>query len=224
MYIPASFAEPDHTVLLDFMEANPLGALVTSSPAHGLYATHLPLVIDRQRGPHGVLQGHIARANPHCRMAADTSDAMVIFTGPEAYITPAWYASKARDGKVVPTWNYVAVHVTGTMKFISEPEFLLAHLTQLTDTHEAGRALPWSISDAPAEYVKQLAGAIVGVEIEIRSLEGKWKLSQNRPDDDIDGVINGLRVSTSTTDHTVADLVAARRPVRTDPDAKQNSH
>ena len=220
MYVPASFAEPNRAVLHEFMVENPLGALVTSSPANGLYSTHLPLLFDPHRGPHGVLQGHIARANPHVRMAADTSNAMVIFTGPQAYITPEWYASKARDGKVVPTWNYVAVHATGTLTFIDDAHFLLAHLARLTDTHEASRPHPWSISDAPAEYVKQLTGAIVGVEIEILALEGKWKMSQNRPDDDIDGVIHGLRASTQSADHTVGDLVAARRPVRKNSDAK----
>lgn len=224
MYVPTSFAEPDPTVLRDFITAHPLGALVTGSPTFGLYATHLPLLIDRHRGPHGVLQGHIARANPHHRMAGDTTDALVIFTGPDAYITPNWYASKARDGKVVPTWNYVAVHAMGALRFIDDRDFLLAHLQRLTDTHEAGRAHPWAVSDAPAEYVTQLTGAIIGIEIEIRSLEGKWKLSQNRPDHDIDGVVDGLRASPSAMENTVAELVAARRPARTETDSPKNPH
>ncbi|MEQ1690471.1 MAG: FMN-binding negative transcriptional regulator [Gemmatimonas sp.] len=224
MYVPAAFAETDRPILLDFIAAHPLGAMVTSSPTHGLYATHLPLVLDRTRGSHGVLQGHVARANPHQQRAIDTADALVVFTGVDAYITPGWYASKARHGKVVPTWNYVAVHVAGTLRFIEDRDFLMAHLRRLTDTHEADRAHPWAVSDAPASYVEQLVGAIVGVEIEIRSLEGKWKLSQNRPDDDIDGVIDGLRASPSARDQMVAEHVAARRPARIETDAPKNSH
>ena len=224
MYVPASFAEPDRAVLHAFMASHPLGAMITSSPTHGLYATHLPLVLDSTRGSSGVLQGHIARANPHHRMVSDTTDSLVIFSGPEAYITPTWYASKARHGKVVPTWNYVAVHVTGTLRFIDEPEFLLAHLERLTIAHESPRAHPWAMSDAPVEHVHALMGAIVGVEIEIRAIEGKWKLSQNRADEDIDGVIDGLRESASPTDRAVADLVDARRPQRSENGAKKNSH
>jgi transcriptional regulator len=224
VYVPASFAEPDPAALYAFMASHPLGAMVTTSPTHGLFATHLPLVLDATGGTQGVLQGHIARANPHHRLVGDTTDVLVIFTGPEAYITPSWYASKARHGKVVPTWNYVAVHVTGTLRFIDDPEFLLLNLERLTAAHESRRAHPWAVSDAPAEHVKAMMGAIIGVEIEIRALEGKWKLSQNRADEDIDGVITGLRESTSPTDHAVAELVVARRPRRAETGAKKNSH
>jgi transcriptional regulator len=218
VYVPAPFAESDRDVLLAFIAEHPLGALVTGSPAHGLYATHLPLLLDRTRGAHGVLHGHIARANPHHRRvdAAESgpTDALVIFSGPEAYVSPSWYAAKARHGKVVPTWNYIAVHVTGRVRFIDDRAFLMQHLDALTTEHEASHAHPWAVSDAPAEFVAQLAGAIVGVEIEIVSIEGKWKLSQNRGDDDIDGVIDGLRASASPHAHAVATHVAERRPHR----------
>lgn len=219
MYIPASFAEKDRATLLDFIVAHPLGTLVTGSPTHGLYATPLPLVLDATRGTHGVLQGHIARANPHHRKAADTSDALVVFMGAQAYITPSWYASKATHGKVVPTWNYETVHVVGQVRFIDDREYLMSHLQRLTTTHEATQSHPWTIADAPASYIAQQIGAIIGVEIEIASIEGKWKMSQNRADEDIDGVIHGLRASDSPTDQIVASEVSTRRPIR-----EKNSH
>ena len=215
MYVPASFAESDRAVLMDFIAAHPLGTLVTGSPAHGLYATHLPLHLDPSRGPHGVLQGHMARANPHHRKAVDTTDALVVFHGPDAYITPAWYPAKSRHGKVVPTWNYIAVHVQGTVRFIEDRNALLRHLHTLTDVHEAAQAHPWAVDDAPASYIEQQLAAIVGVEIEIAHIEGKWKLSQNRADDDIDGVVHGLRQSPVISHGVMASHVAARRPNRT---------
>jgi transcriptional regulator len=211
MYIPSSNAEHRPDVMFDFIEAHPLGALVTAS-AEGLFATHLPLLVDRTRGPSGVLEGHVARANPHHRRLPLTAEAMVIFAGPEAYVTPAWYASKAEHGKVVPTWNYVAVHAYGTLRFVEDAEWLHAHLGRLTQRHEGAREAPWSMADAPADYIAQLARAIVGVELTITRLEGKWKMSQNRPGADIDGVVRGLGESPSAGDRAVAEIVAARRP------------
>jgi transcriptional regulator len=201
--------------MLDYMEAHPLAALVTSS-SEGLIATHLPLLVDRARGALGTLAGHIARANPQQRQARDGDDALVIFSGHDAYITPAFYASKARDGKVVPTWNYVAVHAYGTLRFVSDPTALRRHLEALTSRHEAPREQPWSVNDAPEDYVARQMGAIVGVEIEIARLEGKWKMSQNRAADDIDGVIAGLESSDDAAAREVADIVRARRPAGTD--------
>ncbi len=198
----------------DFMTAHPLGTLVTGSPAHGLFATHLPLMLDASRGAHGVLHGHIARANPHHTKAADTNAALVVFSGINAYVTPSWYAAKAEHGKVVPTWNYEAVHVTGIITFIEDRDILMRHLDLLTDAHEAERAHPWAMSDAPAAFIEQLARAVIGVEIAIETLEGKWKLSQNRPDGDIDGVIDGLRASTSPSDQRMAAHIATHRPRR----------
>jgi transcriptional regulator len=211
MYVPPSFAETDPRVMLDFVEAHPLGALVTAS-ADGLFATHLPLVLDRDAGPLGTLRGHVARANPHAARAPLTAEALVIFTGPQAYVSPSHYASKARHGKVVPTWNYVAVHAYGAVRFTDDAEFLLRNVAALSARHEAGRPVPWSVEDAPAEYVQGLVKAIVGVEIEIARLEGKWKMSQNRPAEDIDGVVAGLGASDDARERAVADLVEARRP------------
>ena len=208
MYIPPSNAESSPEVMLGFIEAHPFGALVTAG-AEGLFATHLPFVLDRARG---VLQGHVARANPHHREGYAGTEALVIFTGPDAYITPAWYAAKAEHGRVVPTWNYVAVHVHGPVRFIDDPSFLRPHLEALTRQHEAGREHPWSVSDAPAEFIAGLERAIVGVEVTISRLEGKWKMSQNRSSADIDGVVRGLSASPSPADLAVAGIVEARRP------------
>lgn len=210
MYIPPSNAEHHPEVMLGFIEAHPLGALVTTSP-EGLFATHLPLVLDRGAGPHGTLEGHVARANPHHRHAHD-GEALVIFQGPDAYITPAWYPAKAEHGRVVPTWNYVAVHAYGRLSFTDDPAFLRRHLEALVTRHEAGRGEPWAVGDAPAAYIEQQQRAIVGVRIEITRLEGKWKMSQNRSAADIDGVVRGLSSSTDAGDRAVAGIVQARRP------------
>lgn len=210
MYVPPSNAEHRPDVLFDFVEAHPLGALVTAS-AGGLFATHLPLVLHRERGPHGTLEGHVARANPHHRHDA-AGEALVIFPGPDAYVSPSWYPSKAEHGRVVPTWNYVAVHVYGALRFVEDPAFLRRHLRELTARHEAGRERPWAVDDAPAEYVAGLERAIVGVEIAVARMEGKWKMSQNRPAADVDGVVRGLSASSRPGDHEVAGIVAARRP------------
>ena len=211
MYIPSSNAEHRPSVIHDFIEAHPLGALVTAS-ADGLFATHLPFVLDRARGPHGTLEGHVARANPHHRQALATPEALVIFSGPEAYVTPEWYAAKAEHGRVVPTWNYVAVHAYGVARFTDDRDYLRRHLEALTARHEGGRATPWALTDAPADYVAQLERAIVGVVIEITRLEGKWKMSQNRSAADIDGVVRGLGASERAMDREVAEIVEARRP------------
>jgi transcriptional regulator len=211
MYIPASNAEHRPEVMFAFIDAHPLAALVTTS-AEGMIATHLPLLLDRSRGSQGTLQGHLARANPqHARVSAG-DEVLVIFTGPDAYVTPSFYPSKARHGKVVPTWNYVAVHAYGTLRFLHDREEMHRHLERLTSRHEEGRPRPWSPSDAPEGYVDQLLGAIVGVEIEITRLEGKWKMSQNRPAEDVDGVIDGLGASDDARERDVAELVRARRP------------
>jgi len=211
MYVPPSNAEDRPGVLFDFIEAHPLGALVTAS-ADGLFATHLPLVLHRGRGPHGVLEGHVARANPHHRLEPAAGEALVIFPGPDAYVSPSWYPAKAEHGRVVPTWNYVAVHAYGALRFVEDRAFLRRHLEELTARHEAGRERPWAVDDAPAEYVAGLERAIVGVEIAITRVEGKWKMSQNRPAADIDGVVRGLAASPRAGDREVAEIVAARRP------------
>jgi transcriptional regulator len=213
MYIPASYAERDLPTLIAFLERHPFAALVTASESTGLLATHLPLVLDRDAAAPGTLLGHLARANPHYRqIASGATEAMVIFTGPNAYITPEWYPAKQEHGRVVPTWNYVAVHAYGTVCLRDDPAFLRQHLEALTSRHEADRAKPWQVSDAPEEFIAQQMKAIVGFELKIARLEGKWKMSQNRSGADIDGVIRGLGASEAQADRAVAALVAERRP------------
>jgi len=197
--------------MCDFIDAHPLGALVTVSGGE-LFATHLPLLLDRSRGVHGVLQGHIARANPQHALPAGTADALIIFTGPDAYISPAFYAGKEEHGKVVPTWNYVAVHAYGSVRYVPDREYLRRHVERLTARHEGNRPRPWSVGDAPESYIESMLAAIVGVELEITRLEGKWKMSQNRPAEDIDGVVAGLGASDGARERDVAALVQARRP------------
>jgi transcriptional regulator len=215
MYIPPSFAEHDTATLHAFMAAHPLAALVTNVAPVGLFATHLPLVLDAMAGEHGTLFGHVARANPHAKLVAGGPvDALVIFTGPDAYVRPSWYATKQETAKVVPTWNYVAVHATCTLHMHDDAEFLRTHLAKLTHQHESSRHEPWQMTDAPDEYIAQQLKAIVGVELRITKLEGKWKMSQNRGDADIDGVVRGLGASDDALDRAVAEIVRARRPVR----------
>jgi transcriptional regulator len=213
VYVPQSFAERELPTLYAFIEAHPFAALVTSTAPDGLFGTHLPLLLDRERGPMGTLFGHIARANPHSRSVTDgATNALVIFTGSNAYITPEWYQTKQETGRVVPTWNYVAVHAYGSLRLRDDPEFLRPHLEVLVRRHEADRPRPWQVSDAPADYIAQQMKAIVGVEITIDRLEGKWKMSQNRSDSDIDGVIRGLDQSPDARQRDVAAIVRERRP------------
>jgi transcriptional regulator len=214
MYIPPANAETDRDTLFAFIEATSLGALVTTA-AHGeLAATHLPWVLHRDRGTHGVLHGHIARANSEHEVngAAPTATAaLILFTGPDAYISPSWYAAKAEHGKVVPTWNYVAVHVYGQARFTSDRDFLRQHLQALVTKHEAAQAKPWKVSDAPSDYIERQINAIVGVEVVIERIEGKWKMSQNRSTADIDGVIAALGQSSTPKDRAVAEIMSERK-------------
>ena len=213
MYIPSSFAEHDVATLHAFLEAHPLAALVTDSGSSGLFATHLPLVLDRSAGPMGTLFGHFARANLHCaHISGGPAEALVIFTGPDAYISPEWYRTKQETGRVVPTWNYAAVHAYGALRLRDDPQFLRQHLEALVSRHESDRVRPWHVSDAPADFIAQQMKAIVGIELAIERLEGKWKMSQNRSAADIDGVIDALGSSKAVRDHAVADIVAERRP------------
>lgn len=213
MYIPPSYAESDLPTLIAFIERHPLAAIVTATETSGLFATHLPLILDSAAPPPGTLVGHMARANPHWRqLASAATEALVIFTGPNAYVTPQWYPSTQEHGRVVPTWNYVAVHAYGTVRLRDDPVFLRRHLEALTSRHEASRDEPWHVSDAPEEFIAQQMKAIIGFEFQIARLEGKWKMSQNRSSADIDGVIRGLGASESQSDRAVAALVAERRP------------
>lgn len=215
VYIPNSFAERDVDALFAFIEAHPFATVVTTAPTDGLIATHLPLVLSRDTGPTGILMGHFARANPHSRAAASGPvSALVMFLGPDAYITPMWYQTKEETGRVVPTWNYVAVHAHCTMHLVDDPSDLRVHLESLTHQHESSRSQRWRVSDAPDDYVSTQMKAIVGVRLEIERLEGKWKMSQNRSEADIAGVIRGLSESAASRDHEVANIVNERRPKR----------
>jgi len=183
MYLPKGFEETRVDVLHDLIRAHPLGTLVTLN-ANGLNANHIPFEVDGAPGPYGLLRGHVARANPVWQDCAATSQALAIFHGPQAYISPSWYPTKLETGMVVPTWNYVVVHAHGELRAIDDREWLRNLVRSLTKTHEANRNEPWQMSDAPADYIEKQLGAIVGLELTITRLEGKWKVSQNRPTHD----------------------------------------
>lgn len=189
MYVPAHFA-PDDEAVHQLLASHGAADLVTATPG-GLVATMLPFVYDRERG---ALLGHVARNNDHWRQPT-AGDALVIVRGPDSYITPSWYASKAEHGRVVPTWNYVTAHVYGPMTVHDDPGWVAGVVRRLTDKHESGRPHPWSVDDPPETFLAGQLRAIVGVEVTIGRVEAKFKLSQNRPAADIDGVINGLRLS-----------------------------
>ncbi|MBD9413357.1 FMN-binding negative transcriptional regulator [Pseudomonas sp. PDM16] len=203
MYMPASFRQNDLTELHAQMQANPF-ALLASSGTDGMQASHLPLLLEPGEGEFGTLYGHFARANPHWRDLQGGAEALAVFSGPDAYISPSWYAAKAEHGKVVPTWNYIAVHARGPVELIEEPERLLQIVSRLSDQHESGRAQPWAVSDAPREYIDTMLRAIVGFALPIRRLDGKWKLGQNRSAVDQAGVQAGLNDSTAPRDREMA--------------------
>ncbi|MCW2594027.1 MAG: transcriptional regulator [Mycobacterium sp.] len=203
MYIPTHFA-PDDEEVHELLAQLGAADLITAGP-NGLEATMLPILYDRERG---VLEGHFARNNDHWRHI-EGSAALVIARGPDSYITPTWYASKAEHGRVVPTWNYAVVHVHGTLTVHDDTDWLANLVRRLTDHHEERRPVPWSVDDAPERFFAGQLRAIVGVEMAIQRIEAKFKLSQNRPDADIDGVIAGLR---SVGDERGAAAVEAHRP------------
>ena len=180
MYTPEHFEERDVTVLHALMRSHPLGAWVTHGE-EGLVVNHIPFLVDSTRGEYGTLIGHVARANPIWKSLTEERACVVIFQGPQTYITPSWYASKQVHGKVVPTWNYAVVHAHGVPCAIDDRAWLLKHVTELSDLHESERAVPWSVSDAPPDFIDSMLKAIVGIEIPISTLVGKWKTSQNRP-------------------------------------------
>jgi len=166
--------------------------LVTLNGA-GLQANSVPFILDADpAGGPGLLRAHVARANPLWRETRGDVEALVVFQGPQAYISPGWYASKAEHGKVVPTWNYVMVQARGTLRAVDDADWLRAFVTRLTTKHEAVQAQPWAVTDAPADYIDTMLRAIVGIEIPLTALTGKWKVSQNRPAADRAGVVAGL--------------------------------
>lgn len=214
MYVPAQFEETRGEVLAALMRAHPLATLVTMSAdaACGFDANHLPLEYDPLPAPFGTLRGHVARANPVWRVSSGTTQALAVFQGPHAYISPSWYPSKREAGKAVPTWNYAVVHAHGPLRCIEDPERLRTLLGKLTDHHETGRHHPWKIADAPADYIEQLLNAIVGIEMPVARLVGKWKLSQNRSAQDRIGVIGGLQAESGIHALAMANLVKETLP------------
>jgi transcriptional regulator len=211
MYLPGHFAETRSEVLHALMRAHPFATLVTQGGG-ALEANHLPLHLDTGLAPHGVLHGHVARANPLWRDAAD-SEVLVIFQGPQAYVTPSWYATKRADGKAVPTWNYVVVHARGRLRSVDDPAWLREQLEVLVSHHENAFPEPWQIADAPPDYIEKMLGAIVGIEIVISEVTGKWKTSQNQPGVNRAGVVAGLREQGTDDALQMAELVA-RLPAR----------
>lgn len=203
MYCPAAFRQDDLPTLHAQIQASGL-AIVTSSGAQGLQASHLPLLLEPGEGEFGTLYGHFARANGHWRDLAAGAEALVVFSGADAYVHPGWYAAKAEHGKVVPTWNYIAVHAWGRAEVFDEPERLLELVSRLSERHEQRRPQPWAVSDAPRDYIDSMLRAIVGFALPIRRLEGKWKLSQNRSSNDQAGVRDGLAASANPQERELA--------------------
>jgi transcriptional regulator len=191
MYIPRHNEENRISVMHELIVSQPLGTLVTLGSS-GLFASHIPMILENDRSEFGVLKGHISRANTQWRDFVPTIDALAIFSGHQHYITPNWYPGTKEHGKEVPTWNYVVVHAYGPLKVIEDKDWLLTNVEKLTSIHEAGSPVPWKVSDAPQDYIKSLLNGIIGVEIAIQRLEGKWKVSQNRTESERKGVVEGL--------------------------------
>ena len=206
MYLPSHFEEKRLPVLHEAIEQVGLATLVSVAP-EGLEASHVPMLLDREAGPLGTLYGHLARANRQGHGVGPELPVLAIFMGPDFYVSPSWYATKGQTGRVVPTWNYVAVHAHGRARFFEDPARLLALVTRLTERHEALRPRPWSVDDAPPDYIRASLGAIIGFELPIARLEGKWKMSQNRSGEDRAGVAEALEREGGATGADLAALV-----------------
>ncbi|MGA9868725.1 MAG: FMN-binding negative transcriptional regulator [Acetobacteraceae bacterium] len=189
--MPPAFNEERTDILHAAIREAGLATLVTLTD-EGLIASHVPLLLDPTPAPYGTLIGHLASPNPQAKHSVADVQALAIFQGPDAYVTPSWYATKRETGKVVPTWNYVAIHAYGSIRFFDDSARLLEIVTRLTERHESSRAQPWGVADAPADFVATMLRGIIGFEIPIARLQGKWKMSQNRPPADRVGVIAGL--------------------------------
>lgn len=191
MYLPNHFEETRKDVLFPFMEEHPLGTLITLG-SQGLDANHVPLELDPASGPFGILRAHVARSNPVWRDFSAETGALVVFQGASSYISPSWYPAKQEHGKVVPTYNYMVVHAAGPLKVIDDAAWLQGLVERLTRRHESNLASNWKVSDAPRDYIEKMLAAIVGIEIPIAKLTGKWKVSQNQSAANRDGVVSGL--------------------------------
>ena len=206
MYSPAAFRIDDLADLHDFIGHSPLAVVVTAGE-QGLLASHLPLMLERRSGAKGTLHGHFARANPQWRELAKGTEVLIIFTGPSAYVSPGYYPSKARDHKAVTTWNYTAVHVRGHAEVFDEPSRLRELLRAQSAHHERAQPQPWSLDDAPVDYMNAMLRAVVGFSLPIECIEGKWKLSQNQTEENHHGVRNALAASPAVGEQEVARLM-----------------
>ena len=209
MYQPPHFREDSLEVQHALMRAHPLGLLVTLGST-GLVANPIPFVLDASASPLGTLKAHLSRANSQWQDFDASREALVVFQGPETYITPSWYAAKREHGKVVPTWNYAIVQAYGRLTIRDDPDWLLRQITAMTEAQETARPEPWAVNDAPAPFVAAQLKGIVGVEIDITRIEGKWKVSQNRSEADRQGVAAGLRLAQDDASRQMADMVDAR--------------
>ncbi|ATA55898.1 transcriptional regulator [Variovorax boronicumulans] len=206
MYVSRHHRQPDLGASHALIDAHPLGAWVVPG-ADGLVANHLPFLLDRSRGPFGTLLGHVSRANPVWRQLDAPAPSVVMFQGPQAYITPGWYPGKAEHGQVVPTWNYAVAHAHGIARAIDDEAWLLDLLARLTAANEAGQPVPWQTTDAPETFIRKLARAVVGIEIPIDRLEGKLKASQDEALQDRQGTVQGLAAVGSENASAMARLV-----------------
>jgi transcriptional regulator len=206
MYLPAFHREDRLDLQHDLIRAHPFATLIVMG-RDGLVANSLPFLLDTSVSQNGVLRAHVARANPVWQEFNPDVEALVVFQGPEIYVSPNFYATKKETGKVVPTWNYASVHAYGKMKAIEDKAWLLDFVRALTDRHEVDQPKPWSVADAPDDYIAMMLRGIVGLEIEVSRLEGKWKMSQNRVLADREGVAEGLRKAHDENADAVADLV-----------------
>jgi transcriptional regulator len=208
MYIPRANIEDRIPVLHKLMEEQPFASLITVGSS-GLFASHIPMVLE-QNGAMGRLKGHISRANTQWRDYTHSVQALAIFSGPQHYITPTWYPEKQETGKVVPTWNYVVVHAYGHLKVIEDGDWLMSHLQSLVNIHEADSPVPWKVGDAPPDYIASQLKGIVGLEMVVERIEGKWKVSQNRSEQDRRGVARGLAELNTTESLAMEALVQQR--------------
>ncbi len=206
MYMPSHFEETRVEVLHQLIREHSLAVLVTLG-SEGLNANHIPFEIEPAPAPFGTLRGHVARDNPVWRDFSKDVQALLVFQGPKAYITPSWYPTKRETGKVVPTYNYIVVHAYGPLRVVEDRAWLRGLVERLTNRHEAARPQPWKITDAPGDYIEKMLGAIVGIEVPVAKLLGKWKASQNRPPADRDGVVRGLSEINDADAATMARLV-----------------
>jgi transcriptional regulator len=206
MYCPNHFRQPDTAAIHELIRAYPLATLITVT-ADGLNADHIPLMLESPVDGPAALRGHVARANPMWKTLSSDFEALAVFHGPEAYISPNWYPTKQEHGKAVPTWNYAVVHARGPLRIIQDADWLRAQVESLTQRQESAFAEPWAVSDAPADYIEKMLAAIVGIELALTSLEGKWKASQNQPDANRGGAAQGLQALGTDDALRMAELV-----------------